>query len=254
KGLFMGQNNLHLQSDYHLIFLPGWATDSSIWLPLWSFLEEEKNVTLTGIDYSWNQSIHEWKQLVIDLLQKQGDASQILVGWSMGAALAIEVYLQHPHLVGGLVLISFNPHFCHQNRLYGWPRSILTKMKESLQRNKEETLKRFYYQLFDETEIDFADPFVQDWSLRIPHYELSGLLAGLDYLSSYHFGSILSSLTIPWIWIHGKNDKICPATVTSLYSGYPNIFILPRCGHIPHWTRTQDVVHHIKAFLTYVSS
>lgn len=184
---------------------------------------------------------HHCLEAVIDQLKLE---RFVLVGLSMGGAIAIRYALEHPEQVCGLVPVSswglsekiiahgFSNWMIHRS---GWVRSLCMKMARS------PAITRMYVQslLFGRKNTCTAD-LVE---------ELQTLLqkdSALDSIEFYqkssissqgaipYFGEELSKLKMPVLLIHGKKDPLVPRSHAERACRIiPNsrLHLLPSCRH-----------------------
>ncbi len=78
----------------------------------------------------------------------------ILVGWSLGGMIAVEMAARQPEKVKALVLISSAPSFAASDLFpEGKPLSVLREMRSGIARNDTRILQSFQRQLFTAAEI-----------------------------------------------------------------------------------------------------
>ncbi|MFV5475246.1 alpha/beta fold hydrolase [Acinetobacter baumannii] len=87
-----------------LIFLSGLLCDATIWQKQIDFFSAEYDVS--AFEFSHLDNLKEMAAMVI----KQLDSPSIVVGHSMGARVALEVFRAAPELVSKLALLDFGIH------------------------------------------------------------------------------------------------------------------------------------------------
>jgi len=157
----------------------------------------------------------------------------VVLGWSMGAMIALETALHFPELVKELILVSCCPRFTASSSFAdGTAVEQLRAMAEGVQRAPRKTLESFYKQLRapQAVELPMMELFVRD-ALKI---EEARLLAGLSYLESFDVCDEVGSLSVPVSIIHGKEDRvIAPAGALSLAKKvkHANCVLVDGVGH-----------------------
>ncbi|MDR6224776.1 alpha/beta fold hydrolase [Desmospora profundinema] len=215
----------------------------------------------------WRESVQSFpagKQRTIDFNQG-GDSPLVsaeqalyllqppvtVIGWSMGAMVALELALRHPQWIDRLILIAVTDQFVRdQNREHGWDLRVLRRMKKQLHLHPAETIASFDQRLFSPDSPD--DPWRRQIRGSRAH-ALAGLVAGLEYLEQFRFPPHLASeITQPVYLLHGENDAICHPE-----SGRRLALTLPQAewtlwkdtGHIPFWTRQEAFKHWLEGRL-----
>jgi pimeloyl-[acyl-carrier protein] methyl ester esterase len=140
---------------------------------------------------------------------EQKDNSCVVVGWSAGGLVALEVACENPDLLEGLVLIAATPKFCAEE---GYPWGIAARnvraMILEIKRDPKAVLDRFFQ--------DVSWPAVEPESSRnekvnaARHMGIEPLVHGLQYLQKTDLRDRLKALEIPILIIHGRKDRIVP--------------------------------------------
>lgn len=123
----------------------GWAAGAEAW-------------ELTSFARDWTFSYIEELDGVPEKVLRDIEGSFLFVGFSMGGAAALELFLNHPDRVAGLVLVSATPRMM-EDKATGW-RGLSARRLEALRLG---------------TELLFADD-------PSPVYEGKSLRRGLDFL------------------------------------------------------------------------
>nr|WP_291299657.1 alpha/beta hydrolase [Desulfosporosinus sp. BICA1-9] len=87
----------------------GWACDESIWQETKNYLEQKYRLYTINLPIMKNR--HSYRDAVIELIEQKGLTRVVLVGWSMGSIVAIQVASYLLHKVQGLVLVSGTSKF-----------------------------------------------------------------------------------------------------------------------------------------------
>jgi pimeloyl-[acyl-carrier protein] methyl ester esterase len=174
----------------------------------------------------------------------------VIMGWSMGGMLALELALANPEQVTGLILIGTSPTFVSSDRTKGWPERAVTRMKRTLTKDADVTLAQFQQAMFAESEAESADEFHEARShTGAMDFSPPGLSAGLDYLIGFDQSANLSDLACPVLWIHGAEDSICPVGCLDAVPSDHQKLIIPKAGHAPQWSRPEIVQDAVREFI-----
>jgi len=190
--------------------------------------------------------------------QALGDVSNrgrplAIVGWSLGAMLAIEYAARQPGKVAQLVLLSPTARFCSApGYRWGKPASEVRALKLGLRRNRDAALTRFY-------QLCFAPETVPHGKINEHLQEMAAvsdeaLLAGLDYLEREDLRGSLASVRAEVVVIHGAEDTVVPhqasAALAATLSGPIRArIVVEGAGHALPITRTAILRTVIATFL-----
>jgi pimeloyl-[acyl-carrier protein] methyl ester esterase len=169
--------------------------------------------------------------------------STILVGWSMGAQIALKAYSEISDRLAGLVLVSATPCFTAKADFpYGLARNEAAGMRIKVARDADRAVEGFHARMFSEGELENCQKADQIRRLlaSIDPPETVSALAALESLAAADMRYLLPGITTPTLVVNGERDKIC-LTQASRYLA-DNIRpagqkIFPDCGHAPFLTR-----------------
>ncbi len=137
------------------------------------------------------------------------DEPCMLMGWSTGGMFALEAALHMPEKIKGLFLISSTPRFCSApDYKHGVAPLSLRMMMRDIRNNTEIALTDFLASLHE--------PFNEDAGIIREEVQSAlsigsaGLSAGLKYLMEADLRDSLSSINIPSVVFHGKEDAVIP--------------------------------------------
>jgi len=167
----------------------------------------------------------------------------ILVGWSMGAQIALQAYREISDRLAALVLVSATPCFSAKADFpYGLARNEATGMRMKVGRDADRALEGFHARMFAEGEIESrpaADDIRTLLASIVPPDTIS-TLAALESLATADMRYLLSGINTPTLVVNGALDKICLPKASSylvdnIHSAQHKVF--PQCGHAPFLTR-----------------
>lgn len=212
-----------------LILIAGWAHTERALEPIasafqeagyevevkstWRLLSEVDKATWQGSGQEGsvceeNSGLSGYAEGLKEILEKQG-APCVVVGWSAGGMVALEVAGQHPELIERLVLIGATAKLCADNGyLCGVAARNVRAMMLDIRKNPRGVLDRFFQ--------DVSWPAVEsEWfrnkKVKEAHnMGIEPLVHGLRYLQKTDLRNRLKGVKIPTLIIHGREDRIVP--------------------------------------------
>ena len=264
----------------NIVLIHGWASDESIWQETKSYLEQRYRVYTSNLPLA--KSIHSYRDAVIELIVQNGLDQIILVGWSMGALVGIQVAHQLAHKVQGLVLVSGTSRFLADSQslipelgsgndiIYeefeqksvtlreayrgGIPAALIVRLKKRLCKNCEQTILDFYKLMFSTQEQaqGLATVSIARDLGRGRTWDLIEAQAGLDFLAEVDVRAELKGITCPTLLLHGEQDEICPrggAEFIQRQIPGAQLIIYPGVGHIPFLTNFEGFHRALEGWL-----
>jgi pimeloyl-[acyl-carrier protein] methyl ester esterase len=141
-----------------------------------------------------------------------------VIGWSLGAQIAIRWACTYPQQVTRLVLMAATPSFVQRD---DWPHGVHAEVfrafSEELERDAPRTLRRFAAL---QTRADTHAKRVTH-ALRAAEANVSDvarLVAGLRILSGTDLREQASTISVPALVIHGENDTLVPRAAAEFLS------------------------------------
>lgn len=203
----------------NVVMIAGWAHTSNALLPLADLLPCTGNKTVLAPSDLYlhapdrcQKALQKEISCYAEGLHKtllSIDSPRIIIGWSMGAIIAIETISSFNLQFDSLILIAGTAKFCSTNEYSsGVSPGNLLAMKRKLKTNTSQTLKTFFTDTTNKVKqnnniIDRKVSDAQSLGQEI-------LLHGLDYLYKTDMRSKLSSIKQPVLIVHGSDDKIIP--------------------------------------------
>ena len=196
-------------SSDRLIFISGWATDSSSW----DSIIEKISRPVSCCHVNWWECLNGFVKgnaLVRILEQEKGDA--IVVGWSLGTLTALEGFACGPNNVKALVLISGTPRITSRGSYPGADSRALKAMFARFGRTPGLVLEEFARLCIDDgrTPSSEKDKFIDQFVEKAGRLGTDHLTAGLRYLQERDLRRILPGISIPVWLLHGDCDRIIP--------------------------------------------
>ena len=194
------------------VLLHGWSFNSLIW-PL--AIRAGSSTVPTDISsvaapnlYSYEKPLtfaNIARQLFAEL--KQSEDEIILLGWSMGGSIALELLSQYPDLlVTKLVLVSSTAKFVNSaDYACGVTPAVARQLRQRIVKDMDQGLAFFHDLLGSSSDITTFD-LPEESIIR----DKARLLETLDELYSADYRQKLADIKVPTVIIHGAEDLICP--------------------------------------------
>ncbi|MBI4644671.1 MAG: alpha/beta fold hydrolase [Deltaproteobacteria bacterium] len=213
-----------------LILLHGWGADGSFW--------EKQVLAFRGQIKVETPTIPAWDPAWLKAyLQNFSLVDCLLVGWSLGGMMLLEVLARQPATVGGLILVGVAPVFCRRSDYpWGQPPVAVRAMRRALQSNPRKVVQDFAGSCLSPSEGTFQEEVTSLFSTG----NSANLAAGLDYLLSQDLRPLLPNLAAPCTIIQGDEDRIVPpgqARFLHEHLSGSKLHLVPAAGHLPFWTQ-----------------
>jgi pimeloyl-ACP methyl ester carboxylesterase len=223
--------------------LPLLAPEREVWaIDLWGFGFTERRLDYHYSPASIATHLYQFWQTAID-------RPMILVGASMGGAVALEFALNHPQLVEQLILID-SVGCSNPPRLakYLFPplTTLATKFLSTPKVRHNISLKAYHDSKFATADADLCASL----HLEMPYW--SEALIG--FTKSGGYGGLVKSLPkihTPSLIIWGDFDRILgtkPARQFAKYLPKSELKWIPNAGHVPHLENSIVTAKHILDF------
>jgi pimeloyl-[acyl-carrier protein] methyl ester esterase len=180
-----------------------------------------------------------------DFIESLNLSKVVLVGWSMGAQIALHSYAALSERLAGIALVSATPRFTASE---DFPYALAVKeaggMRLKVQRNAQRALDGFYARLFAEGELENhpLSSEISELLSSISPPETGGVLEALDSLAQADMRQFLPLITIPTLILNGSLDRICLPQASQYLKEHISAaeqVVFPDCGHAPFLTQSQ---------------
>jgi len=190
---------------------------------------------------------------VADSLAEQ--AKGVVMGYSMGARLAMNLYLRHPQKIKGLVLISATPGIANTKRRVERRRS-----DEKLADRIESIGIRAFIEEWNEKPIIASQKRIARWHrsemyarrLRRKTWGLANSLRGMGTGAMTPLWKSLPDFDLPVLLISGQEDKKFTRTAQKMGERLPNgrVATILGAGHCTHLEKPESTCAIIREFLS----
>lgn len=212
-----------------LVLLHGWAFSSALFADLVAQYQHQYRITLIdlpghGKSEMIEGEIQQWCDGIIEVLPNR----PILLGWSLGGLLAIQIASRIP--IRQLILVGVTPNFIqNKNWHYGIPKQNFDQFAQTLKRDTAKGLKRFSaLQSQDKTEFKMLSRSIDNFPPSA-----KALNQGLKILLNTDLTSELKQLQIPIQAILGAYDGLVPIAIQDWYAQQNIPTTTLDAGHLP---------------------
>jgi len=202
------------------LFVAGWAWDAATLLPLFG-VSSVLPLDARNPSEVPRQLAHECTERKIDPVR--------IVGWSLGAALALDFAQQFPTLVRELVLVALRP---------AYPAEEIAWQRADLARDPQKAVEDFVRRCLLGLSAAQRQSWLATWRTGRP-WSVAELEAGLNYLesrviTSAELDAVGARLERPISLWHGARDRIAPVQETEdlvKKCRHTKTVFLPQVGH-----------------------
>lgn len=261
--MFLNRDGVRLFYDIQgegeptLLFIHGWAMSHEVWQEQTAEFSRDHRVVsidLRGFGQSDQPEVDYSFDLFADdldfMIQELGLKKPILVGWSMGASIALVYAVAHPERVSKLVLVDGTPLvLAAEDFPYGLPEQQLQQLLGAMQADYAAGMRFFVDLFFPEPNTDQLKEWVHGISQQtIPAVAISCManVAGTD------LRPLLKQVTVPTLVLHGALDQASsPPINVYMHAQIPNseIHEFPGKGHAPFLTDAEAFNKRLRAFV-----
>jgi pimeloyl-[acyl-carrier protein] methyl ester esterase len=213
----------------NLVLLHGWGFNSRVFDGWVNRHKHQYKITLIDLPGHGKSSsvaggLEAWSAEIIKILPK----NPILLGWSLGGLLAINIAKQIP--ISQLILCASSPKFIQTNDWeFGIDQDNFKQFSNALALNPIKGLKRFVsLQGGDSYQTKHLKKTIEDYPVNV-----NALNQGLAILLESDLRSEFAELKIPKIALLGKKDTLIPKRIQQWYQANNTQTLLFDTGHLP---------------------
>ncbi len=244
-------------SNLPLVCLHGWGMNLRVFDLLRDALAGDCDtwaVDLAGHGRSaWHQSRAAFDAQVEDVLAVLPERC-VLLGWSFGGKLAIEIAVRAAGRIAALALISTSPKFAQSP---DWPHGMAA---ESLRAFTAVLAQDWQQTLHDFVSLQLRGSRHGDSARQILMAALAGhgapqpaaLRNDLDLLGTLDLRQRVPQITQPILLISGQNDRVTPPGAARWMAGQlplAHAVQIPRAGHAAFVSHHAEVALALRAFM-----
>lgn len=237
-----------------LVMLHGWAMHSGIWRQFARQLAQRRQVIcldLPGHGRSAELESFDLPTIANALLDAIPVNRFSILGWSLGATVALEMAARFPDRVQSLSLLAGNPKFV---KSFGWPgvrAEVLDGFAGQLGEDARLTLQRFLG--LQVQGLPDSRQLLQQLRFAVHECDapaINALQGGLHILKYSDLRKALAGLRCPITVVQGDKDTLIPLqTAQSIKKLNPRVdlHVLENAGHVPFLSHSHQLCEIIAA-------
>lgn len=238
------------------VFVHGWGMNHAIWTPLLEQLPDILDpvvIDLPGHGQKADETFHSLAELV-DALSESVTEPAIWVAWSLAGLAVLQLALEQPEKVSGMMLVATNPCFVQRE---GWncamPASVFDNFAEELERDFSGTIRRFLsLQVKGSESGRQLLRQLRQGVLEQPAANIQALRSGLELLKTVDLRKQLNQISMPVHWFLGGQDGLVKASLLDqLVNLQPRatVTIFPKAAHAPFLSHMDQFIQEMAAFV-----
>ncbi|MCK4842014.1 MAG: pimeloyl-ACP methyl ester esterase BioH [Methylococcales bacterium] len=239
-----------------VVLIHGWAMHTGIWRKFAQQLAQHYQVIcldLPGHGLSESVEPYALQQVTDALIDAMPESTACVLGWSLGATVAISLARHYPQRVNALILIAGNPRFVQDGHWVGIQPKLLKDFANNLSINFSVTLIRFL--ALQVNSLPEGKALLKELKIAMKECDPpvgKVLQGGLDILSQTDLRDDLVSLNCPISIIQGDNDSLVPVQASlDMQKIKPacQLNIIEGAGHVPFLSHQSQLIKIINHFL-----
>ncbi len=262
--------NIHIESTGtgpNLVLLHGWGMSGAVWQPLVKKLSKLftlHSVDLPGMGLSRPIEpfhLHAMAEKIAEMLPANAD----IVGWSLGAQVAMRIALDRPDMVRRLVLVGATPCFVNKKNvdsLKDWDAGIAANIFGSFAANVNadyhKTMTQFLtLQCMGAKDARGTVKLLRKKFAERPVPTAQTLQQALNILLDTDLRVEVEHLRKPTLLIHGDRDTLAPVQAAhwmmkNLPIGY--LRVMAGASHAPFLSHQEQFIDALVQFLEPVAA
>ncbi len=236
-----------------IVLLHGWGCDSRTWAPILPPLQklgEVIAIDLPGFGESAKISNYSLNG-VVDFIAQQLPDSGVLIGWSLGGMLAVQIAARYPHKVSKIITLAANIKFvAGDDYLDAMHSATNHHFTASFENDPHGTLKIFSG-LLVQGDANERALLKKIRALIAIEAVNANWLQALQLLSQLDNRAAFTALAQPGLHLLGEADVLVPASAAPALSAAntrQKIILLPQTCHAVHWSQPEKVMAYIQDF------
>lgn len=237
----------------NLVLIHGWGCDSRTWQPLLESLQSLVSVTLIDLPgFGASPVVPEFSlDMVLDKILAQLPQDAVIMGWSLGGMLAVQLASRFPERIRAVITLASNVKFvAAPDYPTAMPRAINRQFNQGFAQDPQATLKLFGG-LLAQGDADERGLLKQLRRSDIGTVTDNWLQA-LQLLAELDNRTAFAQITRPGLHLLAGKDALVPVGAAELLkqiNPQQEVKIVEDAAHALHWSKPQVVIEFIARFL-----
>lgn len=237
-----------------LVLLHGWGSASNGWQPLLPELQKLTEVIALDLPgFGASPALTEFSlEALLELVASGLPERCLLMGWSLGGMLAIQLATRYPQKISRVITLATNAKFvASRDYATAMPVAVNRQFNKSFAQDAAATLKLFNGLLAQ------GDSNERALLKQVRHLvDVAAVnhnwLAALELLASLDNREIFANMRQPGLHILAEKDALVPvAAEAALRTMNPQqqVHVVPAAAHAVHWSQPAKVLRLLRQFL-----
>ena len=252
-------NRIHVEivgQGQPLVMLHGWAMHTGVWREFAQQLAQHWQVICLDLPGHGRSQVITPLCLenIAEALTQAIPAQRFtLLGWSIGATVAMAMAERYPDRVRKLIVLAGNPHFVQAENWPGVKPEVLDAFIELLKVDVQQTLLRFL--ALQVNGLAHGKALLQSLKRAIqecPSPQIETLQAGLNILKNSDLRKFIAANVLPVSLILSDKDTLIPLTsgqACQQLNPSIDLHVLEGAGHAPFLSHSQPLITAINTSL-----
>ena len=238
-----------------VVLLTGWGSTGRVFDGLISALGGDFALRTAAMDLAeapqdaGSEAVLEW---ALDALARELPPGSVLVGWSLGGALALRFAARFPGRLAAVVSIASNPCFCARaDWPGGMPAPDFAAFRAAYQADADAQLGRFAaLQATGDAAAGAVRRALRDARPDAAHSIRLG--PALDLLAALDVRADLAAIEVPVLHMLGEKDPLVPVSLAARLSALQpaaSVWVAAGSAHAPFLSRPLAVAARLRDFI-----
>lgn len=239
-----------------IVLIHGWAMHTGIWRTFAQQLAQHYQVICLdipghgGSDTVEPYSLEKISEVLIEVVRPP---SFCVLGWSLGASIALTMANMFPQRIHSFICLAGNPKFVQTQNWHGMPMPLLQEFAINLQLNCQLSLLHFLtLQTHGLPNQKSLLNTLKQAIYERPPPTTTTLNKGLQILKNADLRENLSALKCALMIIQGDKDKIVPVQTSQdmqKIQANNELIIISGGGHVPFLSHSALLIKKISGFV-----
>jgi malonyl-CoA O-methyltransferase len=241
-----------------IVLLHGWGSGSQSWQPLIPALQNIANVIALDLPgFGESEAIPEFTlDAVEQLIAARLPEKCVLMGWSLGGMLAVQIAARYPQKISRLITLAANAKFV-ASRDYetAMPLAVNRQFNKGFAADSQATLKLFSG-LLAQGDTNERALLRQIRVLAEPDKINPNWLQALALLSQLDNREAFAQLTQPGLHFLAEKDALVPVAAgqaLAQLNSQQSVQVVAGAAHALHWSQSELVLQAVQDFIQLVA-